>query len=155
MFEALEAAALAGVGEIRDRILEGERLAETGRDPEVHGWDRLENICWYLANRGPLTQDHRAIPAVTEHGGRAAVNSRLFLTPRDMVRFQVLLACQTGLEPEAVRELRATCLVSPARGYVTVSYLKRRSRAEQNKSLRVRDGGTLRTPAASSVLPCG
>ncbi|MCG7522949.1 hypothetical protein MHW47_00570 [Streptomyces sp. OfavH-34-F] len=146
VFEALEAAALAGVGTVRDRILEGETLAEKGHDPQVHGWDRLENICWYLANCGPLTLDHRGIPAITKHGGRAALNSRLYLTPRDMVRFQVLLACQTGLEPEAIRELRATCLVSPARGYVTISYLKRRSPGEQNKSLRVRDGGTLRTP---------
>ncbi|MFD9302990.1 hypothetical protein ACFWCB_09985 [Streptomyces sp. NPDC060048] len=146
VYEAMEAAALAGVGKIRERILEGERLAEKGHDPEAHGWDRLENICWYLANRGPLTPGHLAIRGVADHGGMKALNSRLFLTPGDMVRFQVLLACQTGLEPEAIRELLATCLVSPARGYVTVSYLKRRSRAEQNKSLRVRDSGTLHTP---------
>ncbi|MFE3645951.1 hypothetical protein ACFXOM_34100 [Streptomyces sp. NPDC059169] len=146
VFEALEAAALSDLGKIRDRILEGERLAESGHDPEGHGWDRLENICWYLSNRGPLTPAHLAIRGVRDHGGMKALNSRLFLTPGDMVRFQVLLACQTGLEPEAIRELRADCLVSPARGYVTVSYLKRRSRGAQNKSLRARDGGTLRSP---------
>jgi hypothetical protein len=146
VFDAMEAAALAEVGKIRDRILEGERMAAEGLDPEVHGWDRLENICWYMANRGPLTPRHRSVPEVAARGGMRVLNAHLFLSGKDVLRFQILLGCQTGLEAESIKELRAACLVSPARSYVTVSYLKRRARSEQNKSLRVRDGGTLRSP---------
>ncbi|EGX56189.1 hypothetical protein SZN_29150 [Streptomyces zinciresistens K42] len=57
MLDALEAAALDGVARIRDRILEGEKLAVTGRDQRQHGWGRLENVLWCIAHHGPLTAD--------------------------------------------------------------------------------------------------
>lgn len=145
VFEAMEVAAQAEVARIRDRILEGERLAALGDDPDRHGWDRLENICWHLANKGPLTVEQRT-QAVIRMGGMHRLNAHLFLNAADMVRFQVLLGCQTGMEPEAIKQLKADCLVSPARGFVSVAYLKRRSHGDPYKSLRIRDGGNLRSP---------
>lgn len=145
VFDALEAAARADVGLVRDRILEGERVAATGRDPEVHGWDRYEDVLWYIANRGPLRSEHLTWK-IKAMGGMGKLNAQLFLTTADVVRFQILLGCQTGLEPECVGELKTDCLVNPARGFVSVKYLKRRAHGDWNKTIRVRDGGNLRTP---------
>jgi len=52
VLDALENAAREDVARIRDRILEGERMAATGRDPHQHGWDRLENVLWHILNAG-------------------------------------------------------------------------------------------------------
>ncbi|MFF4173236.1 hypothetical protein [Streptomyces sp. NPDC001744] len=146
VFDALEAAALSEVGKIRDRILEGERLAAAGRDPDLHGWDALENICWYIAHRGPLVPGQQDITGIAAHGGMRRLNARLHLSLNDVIRFQILLGCQTGMEPECIGTLKAGCLMSPSKGYVSVRYLKRRAQGAWDKSMRVRDGGNLRTP---------
>ncbi|NRQ33908.1 hypothetical protein HII36_18910 [Nonomuraea sp. NN258] len=150
VFEAMQAAALADVRAIRDRILEGERLAAFGQDPAVGGWHRLENVLWHVAHHGPLTSVGRGgqglSNACNRMGGIRGVNSSLFLTSADLVPFLVLLICQTGLEPECASKLRADCLVSPGRGFVSVSYVKTRARGASRKTLRVADGGALHYP---------
>ncbi|MFK0296923.1 hypothetical protein ACIQU6_41530 [Streptomyces sp. NPDC090442] len=147
VFERMEAAALADVRAIRDRILRGERMAEAGQDPETGGWGRLENVLWYVARNGPLTNDivrqHRPLRAL---GGIRAVNSHLFLTKADMVPFLTLLICQTGLEPECAKTLKADCLSNPARGFVSIAYVKKRSHQHTHKAMRVSDGGALHYP---------
>ncbi|MER7180376.1 hypothetical protein ABT404_13010 [Streptomyces hyaluromycini] len=151
VFEAMEAAALDDVRAIRDRLLEGERLAEQGEDPAVAGWDRVENALWYIARHGPLTSDDLELPGMHRRlkvlGGMKWLNSRLFLTMPDLVSFLVLLTCQTGIEPECGRRLTADCLVNPARGYVSISYVKKRSHGWSHRSIRVSDGGALHHPA--------
>lgn len=145
VFEAFENAALTEVGKIRDRILRGERLAAAGQDPNVHGWRRLENILWYIDRHGPLTPGQRS-QAVIKMGGMAALNEHLFLSSVDFLSFQVLIGCQTGMEPECVTQLLAQCLASPSRGFVSLQYLKRRSHGSASKTMRVRDSGNLRSP---------
>ncbi|MFD1540187.1 hypothetical protein [Nonomuraea guangzhouensis] len=150
VFEAIEAAASSDVRAIRDRILEGERLAASGQDPEVGGWRQLENILWHVAHRGPLTRgdldrpDFRSM--INRHGGIRGVNSRLFLISADLVPLLVLLICQTGLEPECVKSLRADCLINPGRGFVSIAYVKNRARGATHKTMRVADGGALHYP---------
>ncbi|MEV0036434.1 hypothetical protein [Streptomyces sp. NPDC050804] len=146
VLDALENAARENVARIRDRILEGERLAVTGRDPHQHGWDRLENVLWHILNCGPLTADDVSYKILRRWGGKKELNGRLHLSPRDLVPFLVLLACQTGIEPECIRRLRSDCLVSPARGYVSVAYVKKRAAGATHKTIRVADGGSLRFP---------
>ena len=143
--EALERAAMSSVDKIRDRILAGERLAADGQDPGIHGWDRLENVLSYIAKHGPLTCDQRN-RTIIKLGGIARLNEHLFSSYEDMTPFHVLLACQTGLEPECIRQLSAGCLVSPARSYVSIQYTKRRSHGRPPKSFRVHDTGNLRSP---------
>jgi hypothetical protein len=147
VLEIIEAAALADVGLVRDRIMAGEHLAASGADPEVGGWSSLANVLHHVAERGPLTAaEHGRIPEVAKtHGGTRAVNRHLFLTAADLVPFVVLLITQTGMEPECVKGLRADCLVNPARGFVSISYVKKRARNASHKALRARDGG-LRSP---------
>jgi hypothetical protein len=58
----------------------------------------------------------------------------------------IALICLTGMEPEAVKRLKDDCLVSPARGFVSVRYLKRRSKGHEAKQMRVADGGTINLP---------
>ncbi|MGW1818067.1 hypothetical protein ACWCQM_31425 [Streptomyces sp. NPDC002125] len=146
VLDALEAAARDDVARIRNRILEGEKLAAAGRDPRQHGWDRLENILWYIANQGPLTPDDASYKILRSWGGREELNGRLHLTARDLVPFLLLLACQTGMEPECIRQLRSDCLASPARGYVSIAYVKKRAPGSTHKTVRVTDGGSLRFP---------
>ncbi|MBT2491822.1 hypothetical protein J7E96_25490 [Streptomyces sp. ISL-96] len=146
VLDALESAARDDVARIRDRILEGERLAATGRDPHQHGWDRLENVLWHILNHGPLTADDISYKVLRPLGGRKELNGRLYLTALDLVPFLLLLACQTGMEPECIRQLRSDCLASPARGYVSVAYVKRRAAGAAHKTVRVADGGSLRFP---------
>ncbi|GAA1249147.1 hypothetical protein GCM10009646_41110 [Streptomyces aureus] len=146
VFEAFEAAARAEVGRIRDRILAGERLAAAGRDPEIHGWGRLENILWFINERGPLTAAYRNIRGVAANGYVRGVNGHLYLSRRDLLSFHVLLACQMGMEPESIKELKVGCLTNAARGFVSVQYYKRRAGSDPHKSMRIRDGGNLRSP---------
>lgn len=61
--------------------------------------------------------------------------------------FLILLICTTGLEPECAKRLQADCLTNPARGFVSVNYVKRRARGQRvSKSMRVGDGGALHHP---------
>ncbi|WP_406494769.1 hypothetical protein OG936_13285 [Streptomyces sp. NBC_00846] len=146
VLDALEATARDDVARIRDRILEGEKLASTGRDPRQHGWERLENILWYIEHHGPLTAEDASYKILRPWGGREELNGRLHLTARDLVPFLLLLVCQTGMEPECVRQLRSDCLASPARGYVSIAYVKKRAPGSAHKTVRVADGGSLRFP---------
>jgi hypothetical protein len=151
VFEAIRDAALADIAAIHQRMTEGEALASTGHDPDEAGWDRLENVLWLVANRRPIEATD------TRHGGRAyrighmfggirACNRRFFLAIHDVLPFLAAVICLTGLEPEAVKRLRADCLVNPARGFVSIRYLKRRAKGSEAKRLRVSDGGTLKQP---------
>jgi hypothetical protein len=152
LFEAIHAAALADVRAARERLLTGERLAAAGRDPAGegwHGWTR-ENAAWHIARRGPLTgadpAEHGAQDRLKEKGGFGRLNSLFFLTGHDVVAFVLLLMCQTGLEPEAACGLSADCLANPARGYVSVAYVKNRAHGHSRKTIRVTDGGALHHP---------
>ncbi|MFC0449555.1 hypothetical protein [Rhodococcus jostii] len=147
VFEAIQAAALADVRAIRDRIAAGERLAAEGANPQVEGWARLENVLWHIARYGPLTSEYRRVrPVRSRPGGVGGFNEHLLLTAADLVPFVVLLICQTGLEPECAKGLRADCLVNPARGFVSIAYVKKRARNDAHKTIRVSDGGALHFP---------
>lgn len=148
MLEAIQAAALADVRKIRDRIDAGWRMAAAGADPRVVGWSRRENVLWHISVHGPLIgPQSRHVRAVQKApGGIRALNAELFLTPRDLVPLLVALICCTGLEPECAKDLRADCLSSPARGFVTLAYEKRRARPHTTKTMRVRDGASVRSP---------
>jgi hypothetical protein len=70
------------------------------------------------------------------------LHGRRHLLAADLVQLIVLLSLDTGLEIEAIKDLRADCLKNPAGGYVEIEYCKRRARGAEWKRLRVRDGGS-------------
>jgi hypothetical protein len=146
VFEELREAALRDVRAVRDRILAGERLAAAGRDPAVGGWQGLDNLLWHIDQHGPLTTRHPRAAAARAFGGIEVVNAHLFLTRDDLLAFLVALICLSGLEPECAKGLRAGCLVNPARGFVSIAYLKRRAAGDASKTLRVADGGAVHHP---------
>jgi hypothetical protein len=150
VFEAIRNAATADVREISRRIARGEQLAAAGQDPDVAGWDRLENVLWRIDRHGPLVMADRRghQSAVRALGGVEALNRWLYLSARDVVPLLVLLVCLTGLEPECAKGLRVDCLVNPAGGFVSIRYVKRRAGAQAAKTLRVADGGALHHPGA-------
>jgi hypothetical protein len=70
------------------------------------------------------------------------LHGRRHLLAADLVPLVVLVSLDTGLEIEAIKDLRADCLKNPAGGYVDIEYCKRRARGAEWKRLRVRDGGS-------------
>src|SRR6266446_3777084 len=123
----------------------GRALAATGSDPGQAGWSDRRNVLWHIAANGPLAaaqqlQDRRHVVRCAP-GGIEGFNTQVFLGPPDMVPFLVALICVTGLEPECAKGLKAGCLSSPARGFVTLAYDKKRAHVGTRKTMRVRDGG--------------
>ncbi|MHB1850339.1 MAG: hypothetical protein ACYCVO_15315 [Acidimicrobiales bacterium] len=143
VFEAIRRAALGEVAAITARIEAGRLLAASGADPERAGWLARENVLFHIAAHGPLV----AAQCRSQHvvrcapGGIAGFNSQLFLTPADLVPLLVALICLSGLEPDCAKSLRADCLSSPARGFVSLAYEKKRAHTGTRKTIRVRDGG--------------
>lgn len=72
-------------------------------------------------------------------------HARFYLTAVDIVGFTILLSLSTGLETECIFDLKADCLKNPTKGFVDITYFKRRAHGNEWKTLRVRDGG-LTTP---------
>jgi hypothetical protein len=143
VLETVQAAALADVRAIRDRLDAGRALAATGADPRVHGWSDRRNVLWHILACGPLVAAqcrHRHALRCTP-GGIEGFNADVLLTATDLTPLLTALICLTGLEPECAKTLRAGCLSSPSRGFVTISYDKKRAHTGTAKSMRVRDGG--------------
>ncbi len=134
---------------VRRLTVTGPAVLARGVDPAVGGWTTMENLVW-LAHHDGVVNKRRLFA----HGARykdfkgpdavnvTEIRALVFPTHRDLVPFAVLLVLETGLEIECVRELGRDCLVSPTDdGYVTIRYVKRRAKGQENKTLRVRDGG--------------
>jgi hypothetical protein len=143
VLEMIRRAALADVAAIRGRIDAGWQRAASGADPALAGWAARENALWHLGRHGPLAPEQfRRLHSVRcAPGGIVALNAELFLTPADLVPMLVALICLTGMEPECAKDLRAGCLSSPSRGFVTLSYRKKRAHVGTAKTMRVGDGG--------------
>lgn len=69
------------------------------------------------------------------------LHCRHHLLARDLPALLVLLALDTGLEPECLKTLTVDCLTNSHAGTVELRYLKRRARGAEHKSMRIRDGG--------------
>jgi hypothetical protein len=95
VFEAIQAAALADVRKIRDRILEGERLASLGEDVETGGWeeDRERPASGRQPGSGRFRRVRGASVGVQGlHDGRHQTPQRkLVLSSHDLVSFLVLM----------------------------------------------------------------
>lgn len=70
------------------------------------------------------------------------LHSRHYLLARDLPALLVLLALDTGLEPECLKALTVDCLTNSHAGTVELRYLKRRAHGAEYKSMRIRDGGS-------------
>lgn len=147
VFETIRRSALADTALIRDRIDAGWRSAGKGADPLLAGWAVRENVLSHLARYGPLPPEQfRRIHQVRcAPGGIGSLNAALFLAGTDLVALLAALICLSGLEPDCAKGLRADCLSSPSRGFVTLSYTKKRAHVTTAKTMRIRDGG-LSTP---------
>lgn len=103
-----------------------------------------------LACEGVIKSDHLAFISLYEMLGRRGlpnatlideVHGAHYLLGRDLPPLLVLLALETGLEPECLKTLTVNCLANPSAGTVELHYMKRRARGAEHKSMRVRDGG--------------
>ncbi|WP_145982157.1 hypothetical protein [Rhodococcus sp. MTM3W5.2] len=121
----------------------GERLLAAGVDPRVGGWDVEANLLWEIERCGALSDAEftRAAGRTVRRGvSLMRLHELLYPTEMDLAAAAILLILDTGLEPEAVRALRADCLRNPAHSFVEIDYLKRRRHSEEHNRLRVRDG---------------
>jgi hypothetical protein len=72
----------------------------------------------------------------------ADLHGRHHLLATDLPPLLTLLSLDTGLEIECLKALTTDCLRNASAGTVEIAYVKRRVRAAQHKTIRVRDGGT-------------
>jgi len=110
-----------------ERLVRGDALLKSGRDPRCHGWDRVENLLWALRN---LSYDrsfdvHLAEPSRTLNGREvdqesgfnrdAGLKARPLMTavgaylgPEEeyLLAIRVLFHLQTGWAPEESARLR-------------------------------------------------
>jgi hypothetical protein len=108
-------------------------IAEIDRRGSVPVLDPIYNRVWQT------TRDHH--PAI-KGPYFEELHGQFHLTVVDVIGFLALLSLEVGIEIECLARLKADCLKNPAKGFVDVEYLKRRSRGAEWKRLRVRDGGT-------------
>lgn len=134
------------------------RFAEAERIPTLEDADRTKPLA--VAHEGAMA----VIDAEGTIGYRHPIFKRLYTLRRendlpndhlihdlhgrrhllaiDLLPLMVLLSLDTGLEIEAIKDLRSDCLKNPAGGYVEIEYCKRRARGAEWKRLRVRDGAS-------------
>ncbi len=134
---------------VRRLTVTGPKVLADGEDPAVGGWTTMANLVW-LAHHDGVVNKRRlfANGARYKHFkghdalNMTAIRGLVFPSHRDLVPFAVLLVLETGLEIECVRELDRDCLLTPTDdGFVTIRYVKRRAKGQEQKTLRVRDGG--------------
>ena len=103
-----------------------------------------------IARQGFIVADHPALKSLYFMRARRGLpistlvddlHRRHHLHVTDIPPLFVLLSLDTGLEPECLKALTVDCLANPSAGTVELRYLKRRARAAEHKSMRVRDGG--------------
>ena len=119
------------------------RFADADRMPTVEDADRSSTLAAAhaatmaaLDAEGVIGHRHTRFKRIHDLHGRR------HLLAADLVSLIVLVSLDTGLEIEAIKDLRADCLKNPAGGYVEIEYCKRRARGAEWKRLRVRDGGS-------------
>lgn len=103
-----------------------------------------------MARDGVIKADHLALISLFEMRGRRnlptatlidELHGAHYLLGRDLPALLVLLALETGLEPECLKTLTVDCLTNPSAGTAELRYFKRRARGAEHKNIRVRDGG--------------
>jgi hypothetical protein len=119
---------------------EGVSLAERGRDPFEHGVS-LQNACWLVANRGPVTE-----PEVAERLGKkpwqryefdggfagtfARANAMLLPSIASALPAQLLLGMYTGMVPDGIAALEVGGLEYAGDAAMLLSYFKGRASDE-------------------------
>ena len=134
-------------GTVRRITVDGEEVLAAGVDPRHGGWTSEANLLWEIDRRGTVHEPDVLIGlGLTKRppeGFRLReLHHLVYPTEVDLAAIAILLILDTGLEPEAVRGLRADCLRNPSAGHVEIDYLKRRRHGEEHGRLRVRDGNS-------------
>jgi hypothetical protein len=143
----LERAALIHLRAVRTRLDAGRELAAAANPtgPWTQG-----RIVRHIADRGPVAHEMLGTPGlptvhqIRQAGGLRRLHSLVYLDDVDVCAFLVAIGLSSGLEPEAVRELRAGCLRNADGGWAEVDSVKRRRHYHAHVPTRVRDGN-LRT----------
>ncbi|MGW8490346.1 hypothetical protein [Streptomyces sp. NPDC055886] len=147
---ALVKAAWDDVARLRKRLKAGWEMAKAGGHPAEHGWLRMPDLLWALANRAvspremaqkipfPLAPELEAlIPDNVRTEGQGCGMRGLFLVrcllnqlypnERDLHAFRVLLVAATGHSPEEVAGLTEEA-VEFTEGGVRLTMIKNRAR---------------------------
>ena len=121
----------------------GPEVLARGQDPRrvPGGWDRLENVVWFLANvrfgRRPELErlaGYAFAPSVTE------ATELLLPTTRDLVAFAAIMGLETGVPSGSLAELNPDCLVNATGRFADLLYRKDRSGKKGLSPETVRDG---------------
>src|ERR1039457_824973 len=112
--------------------------ARRGRDPRAGGWTH-DNICWLLAENGPLSgiqaaahmQVHQQMLMWYWGPGRLAVPRAALFPPGDTVlAYRLLFGVLTGIVPDGIEDLNVGDVDWAGDATVLLSYVKGRTAAE-------------------------
>ncbi len=149
--EALRGAARRQILDAQNRIALGDRLPP--HPSTVAVCPRLsahhDAVLAEIAARGQIGTRHPAFKRFANLAGRRKLDIGVdvphrgfHLATMDLAAFLILLSLETGMETESLIRLKADCLRNATKGYVEITYHKRRARGAEWKRLRVRDGST-------------
>src|SRR5260370_10940809 len=120
---ALRQACRKQVREVVQRItVAGEALLAKGGDPRDQGWDDQANLLWEIERRGIMSPEELAAASGRSRNwaarqGLTELHRLLYPTEPDLAAVAILLALDTGLEPDSLRNLTVDCRKNPPRGY--------------------------------------
>lgn len=149
--EALRGAARRQILDAQNRIALGGRLPP--HPSAVADCPRLsahhDAVLAEIAACGQIETRHPAFKRFANLAGRRKLDIGVdvphrgfHLATMDLAAFLILLSLETGMEAESLIRLKADCLCNATKGYVEISYHKRRARGAEWKRLRVRDGSS-------------
>src|SRR5260370_654643 len=111
------------VREVVQRItVAGEALLAKGGDQRDQGWDDQANLLWEIERRGIMSPEELAAASGRSRNwaarqGLTELHRLLYPTEPDLAAVAILLALDTGLEPDSLRNLTVDCRKNPPRGY--------------------------------------
>src|SRR6266571_2195047 len=110
--------------------------AGRGRDPLVGGWS-TDNICWLLAEHGPVPNawiaGHMGVSTLTiQHywGGTTKARRALYPTPDVVLAYRLLFGVLTGVVPDGIDGLGVGDLDWAGDATILLRYVKARTAAE-------------------------
>ena len=149
--EALRVAARSQIVDAQNRIALGEDLPS--HPAEVAACLKLaahrDAVLAEITAHGRIETRHPAFKRFVNMAHRRKIDIGIevphrgfHLVQKDLAAFLILLSLETGMEAESLIRLKADCLGNPTKGYVEITYHKRRARGAEWKRLRIRDGGS-------------
>lgn len=130
---------------IRRLTHKAEEHLTKGQDPRVGGWSNPDNLLWEIVRAGRIRMEDLEQEIGQSESRQIHLRNlyaMVYPSQRDLVPFIVLLALDTGIEIDCLKQLPIDCLQNASDGWATIEWRKRRAKGNEWQTLRVRDMGS-------------